>query len=235
MMPRSGIERTIELSAGVYGALLMLYPKEYREEYGPHMVQVFRDSCRHEVGRAGALGLVALLTRTVLDLLSTAVAERNKAPEVHREVEMKKWLGHIGGAVLMGLTWAVIWAPVAVLLGLIVDPDGSMDEMWVAIGAYPGFLCGVLFSAVLGIAEGRRGFDELSLSRVGAWGAVTGLLVGMLPFLIGESSSELPLWLLGVVVIGSITLLSAVSAVGSALLSRYAVRRHTRAGAGPEG
>ena len=235
MMPRSGIERTIELSAGVYGALLMLYPKEYREEYGPHMVQVFRDSCRHEVGRDGVLGLVALLTRTVLDLLSTAVAERNKAPEVHREVEMKKWLGHIGGAVLMGLAWAVIWAPVAVLIGLIVDPDGSMDEMWVAIGAYPGFLCGVLFSAVLGIAEGRRGFDELSLSRVGAWGAVTGLLVGVLPFLIGESTSELPLWLLGVVVISSITLLSAVSAVGSALLSRYAVRRHTRAGAGPEG
>lgn len=231
-MPRSGIERTIELSAGIYGALLMLYPKEYREEYGPHMVQVFRDSCRYEVGRAGVLGLVTLLARTVLDLLSTAVTERNKTPEVQREVVMKKWLGRIGGAVLMGLTWAVVWAPVAVLIGLIVDPDGSMDEMWVAIGAYPGFLCGVLFYAVLGIAEGRRGFDELSLSRVGTWGAVAGLLVGVLPFLIGESTSELPPWLLGIVVLGSITLLSAVSAVGSALLSQYAARRQTRAGAG---
>ena len=234
-MPRSGIERPIELSAGVYGTLLTLYPKEYREEYGPHMVQVFRDSCRYEVGRAGILGLVALLARTVLDLLSTAVTERNKNPEVHRKVVMKMWLGRIGGAVLIGLTWAVVWAPVAVLIGLIVDPDGSMDEMWVAIGAYPGFLCGVLFSAVLGIAEGRRGFDELSVSRVGAWGAVAGLLVGVLPFLIGESTSELPPWLLGVVVVGSITILSTVSAVGSALLSRYAARRQTRAGAGPEG
>ena len=223
------------MSAGVYGTLLTLYPKEYREEYGPHMVQVFRDSCRYEVGRAGILGLVALLARTVLDLLSTAVTERNKNPEVHRKVVMKMWLGRIGGAVLIGLTWAVVWAPVAVLIGLIVDPDGSMDEMWVAIGAYPGFLCGVLFSAVLGIAEGGRGFDELSLSRVGAWGAVAGLLVGVLPFLIGESTSELPPWLLGVVVVGSITLLSTVSAVGSALLPRYAARRQTRAGAGPEG
>ena len=234
-MPRSSIERTIELSAGIYGALLMLYPKEYREEYGPHMVQVFRDSCHYEVGRAGVLGLVALLARTVVDLLSTAVTERNKTPEVHREVVMKKWLGRIGGAVLIGLTWAVVWAPVAVLIGLIVDPDGSMDEMWVAIGAYPGFLCGVLFYAVLGIAEGRSGLDELPLSSVGIWGGVSGLLVGVLPFLIGESTSELPPWLLGVVVIGSITLLSAVSAVGSALLSRYAARRQTRAGAGPEG
>ena len=199
------------------------------------MVQVFRDSCRYEVGRAGVLGLVALLARTVLDLLSTAVTERNKTPEEHREVVMKKWLGRIGGAVLMGLTWAVVWAPVAVLIGLIVDPNGSMDEMWVAIGAYPGFLCGVLFYAVLGIVEGRRGVDDLTLSCVGTWGAVAGLLVGVLPFLIGESTSELPPWLLGVVVIGCITLLSAVSAIGSALLSRYAARRQTRAGAGPEG
>ena len=74
------------------------------------------------------------------------------------------WLGRIGGAVATGLTWAVVWAPIAVLVGVIVDPDDSMDEMWVVIGAYPGFLSGVIFSAVLAIAEGRRGRDEPSLS-----------------------------------------------------------------------
>jgi hypothetical protein len=125
----------------------------------------------------------------------------------------------------MGLTWAVVWAPVAVLIGMIVDPDGSMDEMWVAVGAYPGFLGGVLFSAVLGIAAGRRRFDELSLARVGAWGAAAGFLVGALPFAVGESTTELPLWLLAVVVIGSITLLSGISAAGSLALARRAERR----------
>jgi hypothetical protein len=107
---------------------------------------------------------------------------------------------------------------------MIVDPDNSMDEMWVAIGAYPGFLCGVIFFALLGIAEGRRRFDELSLARVGAWGAVSGLLVGALPFAVGTSTTELPVWLWGVVVIGSIILLSAVSAVASAVLFRFAGR-----------
>ncbi len=63
----------------------------------------------------------------------------------------------------MGLTWAVVWAPVGPLIGMIVDPDGSKDEPWAAVGAYPGFLCGVVFSMVLWIAEGRRRFDELSL------------------------------------------------------------------------
>jgi hypothetical protein len=148
---------------------------------------------------------------------------------------MKKWPGRIGRAVGMGLTWAVVWAPVAVLIGtMIVDPDNSMDEMWVVAGAYPGFLCGVIFSTVVGIAEGRRRFDELSLSRVGAWGAVSGLLVGMLPFVVGTPNTKLPLWQLGVAVIGSITLLSAVSAVGSALLFR-AARERAPAGAEPTG
>jgi hypothetical protein len=151
---------------------------------------------------------------------------------------MKKWLRRILGAVGMGLTWAAGWGLVGVLIGMFVDPDGSMDEMWVAVGAYPGFLGGVVFSTVLRIAEGRRKFDELSLSRFGAWGAVAGLLLGVLPFaLVAEmaASTEYPLWLLGGVVVGTTTLLSAVLGVGSALLFRYAARAQPPAGAGPEG
>ena len=131
----------------------------------------------------------------------------------------------------MGLGWAVVWAPVAVLVGLVVDPHGSMDEMWPAIGAYPGFLCAVVFSALLGIAYGRLGLHELPLSRAAAWGAAAGVLVGVLPFTIGESTSKLPVWQLAAIVIGSFTLLSAASAIGSAMLARYAVRRQAPAGA----
>ena len=138
---------------------------------------------------------------------------------------MQKWLRRIRGALGMGLTWAVVWAPVAVLIGLLVDPDGSMDEMWIAIGAYPGFLGGVVFSIVLGSAARRRGLEELSLARVAAWGALAGLLVGTFPFTVGEPTSEVPLWLLASVVIGSITLLSAASAAGSLALARRAEKR----------
>ena len=48
---------------------------------------------------------------------------------------MKQWLRRIRGAVGMRLIWAAVWAPVAVAIGLVIDPDGSMDEMWPAIGA----------------------------------------------------------------------------------------------------
>lgn len=138
---------------------------------------------------------------------------------------MKKWLRRVRGAIGMGVTWALVWAPVAVLIGLVVDPDGSMDEMWPAIGAYPGFLGGVVFSTVLAIAARRRGLDDLSLSRVAAWGAAAGLLVGALPFTIGEPTSDRPVWILASVVIGTITVLSAASAAGSLALARSAGKR----------
>ena len=89
---------------------------------------------------------------------------------MHREVVRKKWLRRILGAVAMGLTWAAGWALVGVLIELFIDPMGSLVDIWVSALAIPGFLGGAVFSAVLRIAEGRRRFDELSLSRFGLLG-----------------------------------------------------------------
>ncbi|MCE2441358.1 MAG: hypothetical protein J4F39_18290 [Candidatus Latescibacteria bacterium] len=127
--------------------------------------------------------------------------------------------------ILVALAWAVVWSPVGVLTGIIVDPGGSMDEMWVAIGAYPGFLCGAVFSAVMGIAEGRRRLNETVLSRVAAWGAVSGLVVGVIPFVLGTVNSALPLWLWSIVTVGAVTILSSASAVGTASIARMAKKR----------
>lgn len=143
---------------------------------------------------------------------------------------MKNLLKRIRQAVLMGLAWAVVWAPIAIVIGtMIVDPDNSMDEMWVAVGAYPGFLCAAIFSAVLAVAERGRTLAALSLARAGALGALAGVLVGVMPFTVGTSSTALPVWKWAVIVIGSITLMSAVSAVGSVLLARMAKQRNQTA------
>jgi hypothetical protein len=147
---------------------------------------------------------------------------------------LKKWLRRIRGAFLMGLTWALVWAPVGLLIGMIVDPDGSMDEPWIAVGTYPGFLSGVIFSVVLGIAARRRRLDELSVAKVGGWGAVAGLIIGSLPFVLGDQGPNVErVWLLPVVVISSITLLSAASAAGSLVLAKKSERREL-AGASPD-
>ena len=134
--------------------------------------------------------------------------------------------------ILVALAWAVVWSPVGVLTGIIVDPGGSMDEMWVAIGAYPGFLCGAVFSAVVGIAEGRRRLNEIVLSRVAAWGAVSGLVVGVIPFVLGTVNTALPLWLWSIVTVGAVTILSSASAVGTASIARMVKKRALRGARG---
>ena len=138
---------------------------------------------------------------------------------------MATWERRLRGAIGMGLTWALLWGPAAVLLGILVDPDDSMDEMWVAIGAFPGFLGGVLFAIVLGLVAGRRRFDELSTAHVAGWGAVAGLLLGVLPSLVAEPTGARPRWLLVLVLVGTFTLLCAASAAASLALARRAERR----------
>jgi membrane protease YdiL (CAAX protease family) len=139
---------------------------------------------------------------------------------------MRKWLRRIRAALLMGVTWAVVWLPAGLLLGLVLDPDGSMDEPWILVGTYPGFLAGVVFSIVLGIAARRRKLDDLSVAKVAGWGAVAGVIIGSLPFVLGDQGPDAErVWLLPVVVISSITLLSAVSAAGSLVLARKSERQ----------
>ena len=72
-------ERMLRISERIYSAMLVLYPKEFRDAYGPHMTQVFRDKHREAVERAGVAGLIVLWARTVFDLLFTAFAERRSA------------------------------------------------------------------------------------------------------------------------------------------------------------
>ncbi len=65
-------------SERVYRTLLKAYPRGFREEYGPHMVQAFEDLCRAGYERAGTAGLIVVWVRVVLDLLRTAASERTR-------------------------------------------------------------------------------------------------------------------------------------------------------------
>lgn len=139
---------------------------------------------------------------------------------------VKKWLRRIRGAVLMGLTWAVVWAPIGPLIGFIVDRDGTMDEPWVAVGALPGFFAGVVFAILLGVVGRRHRFEDFSLRKFAAWGAGAGLIMGVLPFMFGSLNPALPVWFPGVV-IGSIAVLAGASAAASLALARKAEQRQS--------
>jgi hypothetical protein len=154
------------------------------------------------------------------------------------EVVMKKWLRRTRGAVGMGLSWAAAWAVGGVLIGVASNllPGLPWDAFFEVFDAplptlaIPGFVAGALFSAVLGIAGRRRRFDELSLPRFIAWGAVGGLLLSLVPAaaafvgLLSREGSQHGLWQVTSVISGPFIVLSALSAAGSLILARRAER-----------
>jgi len=90
---------------------------------------------------------------------------------------MKRWLKRLRGAVGMGLTWAAAWFG----FGAILWPFFGPTVVEVALSfAVTGLIGGAIFSLALGIAEGRRRFDEMSLPSFAVLGAVGGLFISLL-------------------------------------------------------
>lgn len=143
---------------------------------------------------------------------------------------MRKWLRRIRGAVGMGLTWAAGWAPIGAILGLFNFASGAAGfgsgPAWLlatsALFAALGFVSGVTFSTALGITEGRRRFEEMSIPRFAGLGAVGGVLVGGLLVTLSVSFGGWPglVSLLGN--LGIMGLLGAGSSAGTLALARRA-------------
>lgn len=146
-------ERALRVSERVYRALLAVYPKQFRDAYGPQMAQVFRDLCREEIGRAGIAGLVVLWARAVLDLLSTAFTERSNMLVTSRgfvvplvsSPKMIRWGGIaavVGGVLgsaqelLYILTFAQASPPAAGAYGTVYNLLGYLAGLLVVVGIF---------------------------------------------------------------------------------------------------
>lgn len=148
------------------------------------------------------------------------------------------WLRRIRGAIGMGLTWALGWAVVGILIGVTskITPFLPWDRFFAVFDAplpamaVPGFFGGAFFSIVLGVAGRGRRFSELSLLRFTAWGAVGGLLLSLFPaalVAVGLASTNpgYSLWRTTAVIGGPLILLSAASAWGMLKLARVSEKR----------
>lgn len=130
---------------------------------------------------------------------------------------MRKWLRRIRGAIGMGLIWAVTWFGAGLILLLVVGV-GAADVPFPLFFGLLGFLAGVTFSGILGIAERRRTFSQMSLPRFAAWGGVGGFLLSVV-MAIALGGDSFP-------VLGAIFALSGAGcAAGSLALARRATDR----------
>ncbi|HUG14659.1 MAG TPA: hypothetical protein VMM78_06530 [Thermomicrobiales bacterium] len=92
----------------LYGRLLMLYPRAYRDSYGTQVLQLVRDRLRDDA--AGNAGTGARFWLPLFfDLMRTAFLERLDATMTHSNASRLR--GPLG--VLGGLFWAVAWTATA--------------------------------------------------------------------------------------------------------------------------
>ncbi len=106
---------------------------------------------------------------------------------------MSTLLRRLRGALGIGVTWAVSWAGIGLILGVILrvlrpqdfDEGESIGKAVMIFGVI-GFLSGLGFSLLLSLGERRGSVNELSLWRVAIWGLLGG--VGI-PLLMGTDGS----------------------------------------------
>jgi hypothetical protein len=130
---------------------------------------------------------------------------------------MRTWQRRIRGAIGMGITWAAAWFAAGSIPRWVfgVETDAPLPLVF---GVF-GFIAGMVFSAVLVVAEGRRGFGRLSLPRFAGWGAVGGLLLAALVARVGSLG-----WGEMLALAPTLALASAACAAASLAIARRATR-----------
>ena len=123
----------------------------------------------------------------------------------------------------MGLIWGAAWGFLGGFPRWVfgIQTDAPIP---IIFGVF-GFISGVVFSGILMLAERRRRFDQMSLARFAAWGAVGGLLFSAVwANAISLSLGEL------VALSSTLAVASAGCAAGSLALARRAPGRELESG-----
>jgi hypothetical protein len=82
----------------------------------------------------------------------------------------------IRGIIGTGLTWAFGFAAFNSIVALFQGGGWAPFLGAMTIGGFFGFVLGSGFASILSLTEGHRTLEELSLPRVGFWGAIGGFL-----------------------------------------------------------
>lgn len=140
--------RLLLLSSRLYGLLLFIYPPHFRDEYGSHMAQVFRDCCREAYQQSKTFGLLCLWVSALADLIVTALEERLASHGGPGQVIQKIGVGlaaGMAGGVVAGLGARLAMRGVAYAGGL--GPNFTLGGTFVilAIGLILGAPFGLAF------------------------------------------------------------------------------------------
>ena len=181
----------VRFSVGVYRLFLAAYPKAFRDEYGPHMVQVFQDLSIRAYRQNGSDGILRLWVITLFDLFKSVVEEH-----LQKETNMNKsTFIRISG-------WSLILGAVAfafLFLGWYLDENYPLlhwEKTYGEIMYISGFMIAPFLTAigVLGLrsrygnAIGKGGSSTLLVATIAGLGLTILGIVGEYLDLFGRFS-----------------------------------------------
>ena len=144
--------------------------------------------------------------------------------EMPKHMTIKNWMNGIRGAALMILLWVIGWGLGFGGIMELVDPDGKIQDVWPTLLAIPGLIGGVIFAALLLVAERSSSFNTIPLLRFALWGMATGIILGLLsiPAEVGDVSPGAA----GMIALGAP--LGFVSGIGCGIFCRLVSRWSTK-------
>lgn len=107
--------RLVTLSLRVYALMLSFYPRRFRDEYGPHMLQVFGDCLRKAGERGGPTAVFVLWGGILIDYCKTLLEEHL---EGMTDMNQTKFIRLSGWALMVGASGFVV-----TMLAITISPD----------------------------------------------------------------------------------------------------------------
>jgi len=168
--------QAIQFSQHIFLRLLHLYPRTYRQHYGPHMAQLFADCSREAASQSSAVALLALWASTLLDICKTALEERIKEVwNMNREqTQRRASLLLLAGAAVMLLVIA------SGRLELTYDDPLGGPDGWIEYTRLIGMpLSYLLMAASAWLLSNSHKYAKIVLS-VSALGALVAMVTAVL-------------------------------------------------------
>ncbi|MGB3633039.1 MAG: CPBP family intramembrane glutamic endopeptidase [Rubrobacteraceae bacterium] len=204
MPPPENPQAASSTSERVYEKLLSACPEDFKEDHGPQMAQAFGDLAREE-RHSGKFGSMKLWVKTLPDLASTIILERNRSGAT---LNLQPWRGRINGidvvtAFVLSLVLSLVLGGIFAAVSSYIYPD-----VWTTSGPLPlaGFTAIVLLLslgmictiALMTRAEGTNiTWQSIGMRRVSRWWLFVGASLGITCWAIASLAGALYFWITG--------------------------------------
>lgn len=201
----------VALSVRFYQMLLVAYPTKFQQEYGPQMLQVFRDCCRQAHRQGGSLALLKLWALTFFDFLHSLIEEH-----LQKETLMTRssFIRLSGWSLILGAVTFLLF--ILLLSNFVYSNYGPMGPSASLI-----FLLSTLVIPIL-LAVGLLGLRTRYGDEVGSFGKnvlLFGAIAGPLINIVGITIPQIDSWGWVLPFAGNAVLLACLSIFGIAALS----------------